>query len=174
MTRFNREDPRTVLPQLEKKIPVKISDLADDVGLVTHDKNGNVTLAGSMTLDGHATPIGWYDSHYSTTSVANGTSYVAISASAITLSVGRYIMFGSARFAGNATGYRGICIMKGSTSLGKSYASQQALPSASWTTSLNCSIFEVVESPTTYYLGVYQNSGGALNVSWDFYAVRIR
>lgn len=174
MAIYNREDPRTALPQLEKKIPVKLSDLADDVGLVTQDKSGNVTLKGNITLESHGSPMGWYGAHADTTSVASGTSFASISGSAITLSAGRYLLLGSARFAGNATGYRGITIFKGSTVMGRSSATQQALPSASLTTSLNCSCFDVITSSTTYYLGVYQNSGDALNVSWDFYAVRIR
>lgn len=154
---------------------------ASDVGALSSSGgtvSGNITATGTITASnayvrGSSNPIGWYDSHSNTTSVSSGTSYTSISGSAITLGAGRYILFGSARFAGNATGYRGITIFKGSSSLGKSQASQQTLPSSAWTTALNCSCFEVVSSSTTYYLGVYQNSSSSLSVTWDFYAVQI-
>lgn len=136
--------------------------------------DGSLVLSGNITLENHSSAIAWYDAHTDTTSVSSGTSFASISGSAITLPPGRYLLLGSARFAGNATGYRGICIFKGSSNMGRSQSSHPAIPSASFNTTLNCSCFDVITSSTTYYLGVFQNSGGALNVTWDFYAVRIR
>lgn len=135
---------------------------------LTVDWNGNVNIAG------HTNPIGWYDAHNNTSSISSGTTYQSISASAISLAPGRYMLFGSARFSGATSGYRGITIYKDNSTIGRASASQPAIPSSSWTTAMNCSCFVAVSSTTTYKLGVYQNSGSSLSTEWDFYAVAIR
>ena len=135
---------------------------------------GNVKCAGYITASNHTNPIGWYDAHSNTSSISSGTSYQSISSSEISLPAGRYMLFGSARFSGASSGYRGITIFEGSSSLGRASASQPAIPSSSWTTAMNCSCFVAVSSTTSYKLGVYQNSGSSLSTAWDFYAVAIR
>lgn len=149
---------------------------ADDArsNALTVDWDGNVKCAGYITASGHTNPIGWYDAHNNTSSISSGTTYQSISASAISLAPGRYMLFGSARFSGASSGYRGITIYEGNDSIGRAAASQPCIPSSSWTTALNTSCFVAVSSTTTYKLGVYQNCGSSLSTAWDFYAVAIR
>lgn len=141
---------------------------------LTVDWDGNVKCAGYIIASGHTNPIGWYDTHNNTSSISSGTTYQSISASAISLAPGRYMLFGSARFSGASSGYRGITIFEGNDTIGRAAASQPCIPSSSWTTALNTSCFVAVSSTTTYKLGVYQNSGSSLSTTWDFYAVAIR
>lgn len=141
---------------------------------LTVDWDGNVNCAGYITASNHTNPIGWYDAHNNTSSISSGTTYQSISASAISLAPGRYMLFGSARFSGASSGYRGITIYEGNSTIGRASASQPAIPSSSWTTAMNCSCFVAVNSTTTYKLGVYQNSGSSLSTEWGFYAVAIR
>ena len=153
MTIYNREDSKTALPQLEKMIQA----ISSKVSNIRTDLNN----------------VGWYESHYDTSSLANGTSFAKITGSDIQLTAGRYIITGSAKFAGNATGYRGITIQDSNGAITRANVTQQTLPSSSWTTSLNTTIFLNVASSTTVSLMAYQNSGGALNADWSIYATRI-
>lgn len=155
-------------------VPTNTSDLNNDSNFVATDGDGNMSIAGALTMGGHDSPIGWYDAKSNSSSLANSTSFTAISGSDISLSIGRYILTGSARFAGNATGYRGITIKDSNGSIQRANATQQTIPSASWTTSLNTTIFYNASSATTVSLMAFQNSGGSLNVDWTLYAIRIR
>lgn len=136
--------------------------------------NGSATVKGSLTVENHSTPIGWYDGHNNTTSISSGTSYSAVSGSSITLSAGRYVLTASASFAGNTTGYRGICFRSGSTNLVEGSAIQPTIPSTSWTTRVNASLIRDVSSSETISLALVQNSGSALSTEWYIKAIRIR
>jgi hypothetical protein len=74
---------------------------------------------------------------------------------------GKYLVFGTARFASNATGYRGLAIQ---LNAGNEFARIFITPVNGSTTDLTVST--VIDMSATDYveLIVYQSSGGALNV----------
>lgn len=143
-------------------------------GSVHDDGSGNVTLAGNITLENHASAIGWYDVHTNTTTLSNTTTFTKFSGSDITLSPGRFIITGSITFNGASSGYRGITIQDSGGPIGRATASQQAIPSSSWTTAMTTTIIYTTSTTTTVSLMGYQNSGASLGVDWRIYAMRIR
>ena len=149
---------------------------ADDArsNALTVDWDGNVRANGNFYATGHTNPIGWYDAHNNTTTLSNGTSFVKLSNSDITLAAGRYIITGSVRFNGATSGYRGITIRDSDGSIARANVTQQTIPSSSWTTSLNTTIIYIAQSQTTVSLMAYQNSGSSLGISWDIYAICIK
>lgn len=128
---------------------------------------------GEVTIMGHGSPIGWYDGHNDTTSIASGTNFASVSNSGITLTQGRYILTASATFAGNATGYRGVGFYKSGV-INEGSAIQPCIPSASWTTRVSTSLIRNVSSTETISLALLQNSGSALSTEWYIKAIRIR
>lgn len=132
------------------------------------------TMTGSLTLENHDSPIGWYDGHNATTSIASGTSYSAVSGSAITLSAGRYVITASASFPGNTSGYRGIGFRSGNSNITEGSSIEATIPSTSWTTRISTSLIRNVESSETISLTLVQNSGSALSTEWYIKAIRIR
>jgi len=143
-------------------------------GSVHDDGSGNVTLAGNITLENHASAIGWYDGHSNTTTLSNTTSFIKLNGSDITLSPGRYIITGSITFNGASSGYRGITIQDSGGTISRASATQPAIPSSSWTTSLTTTIIYTVSTTTTVSLMGLQNSGASLGLDWRIYAIRIR
>ena len=140
--------------------------------------DGNLSVSGTITAEGHSSAIGWYDAHYNTTSLASGTSYAKLDASKITLSAGRYIVTGTASYGGNANGYRavGFCkVVNGTESA--IYESRQivnTIPSTSWRTYVSTTHIITVEEDTDIYLVMMQNSGSPLSTDWYIKAMRIR
>ena len=160
---------------------VGVSALSDVVetyetirGSLHDDGSGNVTLAGSLTLENHASAVGWYDLHNNTTSLSSSTSFAKITASEITLYPGRYILMASANFSSSTSGFRGIAIGDTSASYDESKASQATLSSSGWTTSMTTSCFVNITTTTNVYMYAFQNSGSSLSTAWMFKAVRIR
>lgn len=160
---------------------VGVSALSDVVetydmieGSIHGDENGNVKLAGNLTLENHDSAIGWYDGHSNTTTLSNTTSFTKFNGSDITLSPGRYIITGSITFNGASSGYRGITIQDSGGAIARASATQPAIPSSSWTTSLTTTIIYTVSSTTTVSLMGFQNSGASLGLDWRIYAIRIR
>ena len=143
-------------------------------GSLHDDGSGNVKLAGNLTLENHASAVGWYDLHNNTTSLSSSTSLAKITASEITLSPGRYILMASANFSSSTSGFRGIAIGDTSASYDESRASQATLSSSGWTTSMNTSCFVNITTTTNVYMYAFQNSGSSLSTAWIFKAVRIR
>lgn len=160
---------------------VGVSALSDVVetyetirGSLHDDGSGNVKLAGNIWLESHDTSVGWYDGHSDTTTLPNTTSFTKVNGSDITLSPGRYIITGSITFNGASGGYRGITIQDSGGSISRASATQQAIPSSSWTTSMTTTIIYVTSTTTTVSLMGYQNSGASLGIDWRIYAIRIR
>ena len=143
-------------------------------GSLHDDGSGNVKLAGNLTLENHASAVGWYDLHYNTTSLSSSTSFAKITASEITLSPGRYILMASANFSSSTSGFRGIAIGDTSASYDESKATQATLSSSGWTTSMTTSCFVNITTTTNVYMYAFQNSGSSLSTAWIFKAVRIR
>lgn len=133
---------------------------------------GSATVKGSLTVGNHSTPIGWYDGHNNTTSVASGSSFTSVSGSSITLSPGRYVLTASASFAGNTSGYRGIGFYSNSL-ITEGSTIQATIPSTSWATRVSTSLIRNVEASETISLALVQNSGSALSTQWYIKAIRI-
>ena len=109
-------------------------------------------------------------------SVASGTN---TSLGSVTLTEGTWILRYAARFDTNATGRRVavIGISDGSiTSTWQRYCGSETMAVADGATILNGSLIRVVTATgdKTFYLTVYQNSGGSLNVTGNLQAIRIK
>lgn len=143
---------------------------------------GDLKLKGNIYVNESVAPIGWYDAHTGTADVNHNTDFQVIGNSAIDLNPsnggnGRYLLFGSIRFDGNATGYRGIAIRSANSGiLQRSTAIVPAL-GAAWKTRLNVSCFYNMgtsHSDTIHLCGLQNKGSGNLSCDWDFYAVKIR
>lgn len=138
---------------------------------------GDLSVSGDVFIEGHDTSVGWYDVVSDTgTTISTGTSYAAISLSSAVLALtpGRYIVTGSIRYNGNATGYRGLAFRVGSGVWDEGSVLQQAPPSSSWKARLSSSLILDITANTSVYLCALQNSGGGLDADWTLKAIRIR
>lgn len=144
---------------------------------LTVDWDGNTKMAGTLTMSDHNSPLGWYDNKGTGGTAINkldGTSFASISASARTLSAGRWLIIANARYSGNANGYRGVAVYQSGTVISRSEVLVPAIPSASWATNLTTSVFVEISSSAEFMIGLLQNSGGSLPVNYDIYYIRIR
>lgn len=145
----------------------------------SHDQSfevgGDAYIDGELTVKNHDTPIGWYEGHNDTTSIASGSSYAIVSGSSINLTQGRYVITASASFEGNVNGYRGINFKSGTSNIVEGSTIHTAIPSTSWATRVGATIIRNVTSAgETISLGLVQNSGTALNTTWFIKAIRIQ
>lgn len=141
---------------------------------VFKDSNGAVRLPGDLYLKGHTGPIGYMTSiSRSSVSLANATSMSAVPDTTLTLSPGRWIITGSIRYPGNATGVRGVGIRSAGSLVPES---AQVVPavSASYLTRVNCTCILETASTTNVNLGYIQSSGSALSSDFTIRAIRIR
>ena len=91
-----------------------------------------------------------------------------------TLTAGKWQVLAVATFGGNATGYRAVGISTSDSSLNKDrYSITRTAPAGSMYTNLQVVNIISIESATTYYVNVYQTSGGALTCSGGYYAVKL-
>lgn len=151
-------------------------------GNITNYGSSDLKLQGNICVNNSNFPIGWYDVRNGTDNIDHSTDFREIASSAITLQPssggnGRYLLFGSIRFDGNANGYRGIAIKSiNSGIIQRSTAIVQAL-NASWKTRLNVSCFYNMgtsQTDTLFLCGLQNKGSGTLSCDWDFYAVKIR
>lgn len=104
-------------------------------------------------------------------SVATSTT---TSLGSFTLTAGKWQVLAVATFGSNATGYRAIGISTSDSSLNKDrYSITRTAPAGSMYTNLQVVNIISIESSTTYYVNVYQTSGGALTCSGGYYAVKL-
>lgn len=130
------------------------------------------TLTGNLALEGHSSPIGWYDALTDTTSLDVAVNFTEITGASLTLTPGRYIILAAISFPANATGYRGMAFnINGILTEGSSLV---AACGSGWTTKVNGTIYRQFNTETEVKLAYVQNSGGALNTSWILKAIRIR
>lgn len=144
-------------------------DSNDDVELP-----GNLNAIGYITIEDHANPIGWYNVKDGSLDKVTGTSFTPITASAITLTAGRWIVLANARYNGATTGNRGVSIYKSNTLIEETQVVVPAIPSTSWATSLTTSAYISTSSDITVNIGLLQNSGSALTTNWKLTYFRIR
>lgn len=136
--------------------------------------NGDITTAGTLTMENHSTPIGWYNPISNTVSKATGTSFASISGSAYTPTAGRYIVTASARFSGATSGNRGVCIYQAGNVVDNTQVLVPAIQSASWSTDLHTTGFFVADGSTEFRIGLLQNSGSSLSTSYTLTFIMIR
>ena len=132
------------------------------------------TMTGNLTLENHNSPIGWYDAHNGTSSIAHSTSYTDITGSSFSLPAGRYIATASINYTGNATGYRGLSFKTSSGGRTESSVLVQANPSSSWSTRVSSTFILIVDTTDTLSLMGLQSSGSSLNAEWYIKVMRIR
>ena len=137
---------------------------------------GDLNVSGDVFIEGHDTSVGWYDAVSDSTTISNGTSFAPISTSSAVLALtpGRYIVTGSIRYDGNASGYRGLAFRVGTGVWDEGSILQQAPPSSSWKARLSSSLILDITANTSVYLCALQNSGSGLDAGWTLKAIRIR
>ena len=139
--------------------------------------NGDVTISGSITAEGHDSPIGYRPTRATGSySLASGTSWTTVPSSGLartTLSQGVWIIQAQAIFASNSTGWRALRIYDVTTSenIGRSGVTQPAVNGA--TTNLTTMAIISLTASNAFTLQITQNSGAARNVDLTFDAVRI-
>lgn len=106
---------------------------------------------------------GYYSEDFATKSVPNDA---ITNLGSFTLTKGLYLVYLTAAFANNTTGYRQIHLASNATgsSLSRYHSFIFAPCPAPGTGKLSC-LLHVTASSATYYINAYQNSGSALNVS---------
>lgn len=158
-------------------IPSNTSDLNNDSGFISADSSGNVSLSGSITAEGHDSPIGYRPTRATGSySLASGTSWTTVPSSGLartTLSQGVWIIQAQAIFASNSTGWRALRIYDVTTSenIARSGVTQPAVNGA--TTNLTTMAIISLTASNAFTLQITQNSGAARNVDLTFDAVRI-
>ena len=141
---------------------------------LTVDWAGNIKSAGTLTMENHATSIGWYNTVSDTVNKATGTSFASISGSAYTPPAGRWLITASARYSGASSGNRGVCIYQGGSVVDSTQVIVPAIPSASWATDLKTIGYFNTDGSTEFRIGLLQNSGSSLSTSYTLTFIRIR
>lgn len=105
-----------------------------------------------------------------TSNIATGTDR---SVRSLSLSAGKYLVFGTAQFEYSANGRRAVGIGTTLNSTSTVDVLNNANSTANATTRIEAICYVSPSTTTTYYLQCYQNSGGSLNVSTGFYAIKL-
>lgn len=140
----------------------------------TVDWKGNIKSAGTLTMENHSDPIGWFYPISDTISKLTGTSFASISGSAYTPSAGRYLITASARYSGASSGNRGVCIYQGGSVVDSTQVLVPAIQSSSWSTDLKTIGYFNVDGSTEFKIGLLQNSGSSLSTTYTLTFIRIR
>lgn len=138
------------------------------------DWDGNIESAGTLTMENHSDPIGWFYPISDTISKLTGTSFASISGSAYTPSAGRYLITASARYSGASSGNRGVCIYQGGSVVDSTQVLVPAIQSSSWSTDLKTIGYFNADGSTEFRIGLLQNSGSSLSTSYTLTFIRIR
>ena len=137
--------------------------------------SGDVEAAGSITAEGHDSPIGYRaGNNNGTWSVPNSseTNVPSANLTPLTLTPGGWIVFAQAEFSSNATGRRFIEITTSiSGNIGRSAVSQNAVSGGS--TRMLTTTYLKLTTTQDVTIRVYQNSGSARSTDFNLAAVRI-
>lgn len=149
-----------------------------DSNALTVDWDGNIKSAGALTMEDHATPVGWYtivpNSSGGTIDKLSGTTFASISGSAYTPTAGRWLIIASARYSGASSGNRGVCIYQAGSVVASSQVLVPAIQSSSWSTDLKTMGYFSADGSTEYRIGLLQNSGSSLSTTYSLTFIRIR
>lgn len=145
---------------LEIPVPDKTSDLVNDSGFISADDNGNVSISGGLTVEGHSSKIGSriiakLDSQKN---IATST-YVQVCK--IDLPAGVWILTAYVRISANASGLRRANLALSSQA---DASTVQVAPASGGFTQLNFARVYAVSSNTSVYLNAWQNSGSELTL----------
>lgn len=140
------------------------------------DTDGNTIIAGTITAENHASPIGTRKVTTGSYSVATGTDYVTVPTTSLTrlsLEAGSWIITLNAQYSANATGRRGCAIynVTASSRFSRSEVNQNAVSGVE--TKLQSTINVVLDTTSTITAQVAQNSGSARTCSLVLDAMRI-
>lgn len=127
--------------------------------------NTNTVISGSLTVQGHDSPIGTVESSGDVTidNIATGGSFKRTTCE-VTVTAGVWIVNYYANFTANATGYRGMRLGYGTSSdITRSDIICQASNSSAVTTRLVGSITQRLATGRTYVLEVMQGSGASMS-----------
>lgn len=143
---------------------------------LTVDWIGNTVMAGDITVQNHASPIGTRKVTTGSYSVATSDGYVTVPTSGLTglsLEAGSWIITLSAQYAANATGRRGCAIynVTAGSRYGRSEVNQTAVSGAE--TKLQTTINVVLSATSTITAQLSQNSGSSRTCSLVLEAMRI-
>ena len=150
------------------------SGLSPRSNALTVDWDGNTKMAGALTMENHATSIGWYNTVSDTVNKATGTSFASISGSAYTPPAGRWLITASARYSGASSGNRGVCIYQGGAVSDSTQVLVPAIQSSSWATDLKTMGYFTADGSTEFRIGLLQSSGSSLSTSYTLTFIRIR
>ena len=134
----------------------------------------NLNVGGVMTMEGHNTPPGFYETKSDTINKATGTSFASISGSAYTPAAGRWLITASARYSGASSGNRGVCIYEAGSVITSTQVIVPAIQSSSWATDLKTVGYVTTDGTKEYRIGLLQNTGGSLSTSYHIAFIRIR
>ena len=133
----------------------------------TLDWSGNEVLAGGLTVNGNATPIGTiYTDNATGVAVANATF---VTVKTLEVPKGVFVVFATVDFGSSTTGNR-IVMLENAESSTNTYANSTVVSGRG--TIQRVRIFNL-NATTTLYMRAYQNSGASMNVDGQIVAVRI-
>lgn len=128
------------------------------------------TLTGSLTVEGHANPIGAYYEKAISATVANDTS---VNVQTMNCSAGRWLITGHFQFANaTGTGYRAITLSTSSGSLDSGGTDMRGAVTNAGMYVSTARVFNLT-STTTIYCTARQTSGSSTTVGGQMVAVRI-
>ena len=135
----------------------------DDSGDATVDINGTGAAAAWRSALGVNNSVAAH-TQSNNLSLATGTDAVPSGVNSGTLSAGTYLLVAGCAFSSNSSGQRALYFTTNSSGGGAIQQGRIALP-ANAASRYQVSLLVNVSSNTTYYLGVWQNSGSTLTVS---------
>lgn len=138
----------------------------DDSGDATVDISGTGAAAAWRTAIGVNNSVVAH-TQSNNLSLATGTDAVPSGVNSGVLSAGTYLLIAGCAFSSNSTGQRAVYFTTNSSGGGAIQQGRIALP-ANAASRYQVSLLVNVSSNTTYYLGVWQNSGSTLTVSAGF------
>ena len=146
-------------------------------GTTILNSSGDLNLAGTITTNGHSSPIGSYVFDYNTVSTNTETVYWE---DMFKLTEGVYVIYLHARFAGASAGYRAIGIAPVSSSTasptdGDLLEKTRIVNTHSGSNYARIAVSTVVApvADTWYKARLYQSSGSTLSCRYDYGYVRI-
>lgn len=150
-----------------------------DAGYVKADGSGNVSLNGSLTIDGHNTSVGYRNSGNGTKSLASGNSPVQISGNDLTLTAGTWLLIGAVDFpyttnTASITGVRHIVWYQGSSAINGSRITVPAYSNIQgFNTRLQTITAVSLTQSTNFYIYGFQDSGATMTANYFWQIVRI-
>ena len=154
-----------VISPAKKSVKVANNLTTTAAGSVLDARQGKALKDAVDTVDGKIFTSSLSGSNLSDKSIANNT---VVNLGSVTLTKGLYLLFGTATFASNATGYRRLIFANSATGTSADRFSVLSVgASQDGITQLQlCWVANVTAASSVVYLNARQTSGGALNVTY--------